>query len=71
MKGSNSIGILTGAGISQDSGLDTSRDEDDLWPQVRVEYVAAPEAYDRDTKSGVHYFNVGCQSMRSINIQTN
>jgi len=37
-----SIVILTGAGISKESGLDTFRDADGLWAQVRIEDVATP-----------------------------
>jgi len=40
-----SIVILTGAGISAESGLSTFRDSDGLWEQHRVEDVATPEAY--------------------------
>ena len=40
-----SIVVLTGAGISKESGLHTFRDEDGIWNQVRLEDVATPEAY--------------------------
>lgn len=42
------IVILTGAGISAESGLRTFRAEDGLWEDHRVEDVATPEAFDRD-----------------------
>src|SRR5262249_23203457 len=42
------IVILTGAGISKESGLDTFRDADGIWGQVRLEDVATPEAFHRD-----------------------
>lgn len=42
------IVILTGAGISAESGLQTFRDSNGLWEQHRVEDVATPEAYQRD-----------------------
>lgn len=42
------IVILTGAGISAESGLQTFRDSNGLWEQHRVEDVATPEAYARD-----------------------
>lgn len=41
------IVILTGAGISAESGVPTFRDADGLWEGHRVEEVATPEAYDR------------------------
>jgi NAD-dependent deacetylase len=40
--------ILTGAGISADSGISTFRDSDGLWEKHRVEDVATPEAYQKD-----------------------
>jgi NAD-dependent deacetylase len=42
------IVILTGAGISAESGLRTFRAEDGLWEDQRVEDVATPEAFRRD-----------------------
>jgi len=42
------IVILTGAGVSAESGIDTFRDAGGLWEQHRVEDVATPEAFARD-----------------------
>lgn len=50
-----SIVILTGAGISAESGLPTFRDKDGLWEGHRVEEVATPEAF-RDNPDLVHQF---------------
>ena len=44
----SSIVILTGAGVSADSGVATFRGPDGLWEGHRVENVATPEAYRRD-----------------------
>jgi len=49
------IVILTGAGISAESGLATFRAADGLWEGHRVEDVATPEAYSRDPEL-VHDF---------------
>jgi len=49
------IVILTGAGISKESGLDTFRDADGIWSRVRLEDVATPEAFARDP-ARVHAF---------------
>ena len=49
------IVILTGAGISAESGLKTFRAADGLWEGHRVEDVATPEAYARDPAL-VHQF---------------
>jgi len=42
--------VLTGAGISAESGLVTFRDMGGLWRQWRPEEVATPEAWERDPK---------------------
>ena len=40
--------VLTGAGISAESGLSTDRDPDGIWAKVRIEDVATPAAFVRD-----------------------
>lgn len=40
--------VLTGAGVSAESGLRTFRDQGGLWEGHRVEDVATPEAWDED-----------------------
>ena len=40
--------LLTGAGISKDSGLATFRDSNGLWNNHKVEEVATPEAFERN-----------------------
>jgi len=55
MSAVQSIVVLTGAGISADSGLATFRGADGLWEGHRVEDVATPEAYRRDPAL-VHQF---------------
>ncbi len=42
------IVVLTGAGVSAESGLATFRGADGLWEGQRVEDVATPQAYERD-----------------------
>jgi len=49
------IVVLTGAGISAESGVPTFRDADGLWEGHRVEDVATPQAFERDP-SVVHQF---------------
>jgi len=43
-----SVVVLTGAGISAESGLSTFRDSDGLWEKHRVEDVATPEGFRHD-----------------------
>ena len=40
--------VLTGAGVSAESGVPTFRDAGGLWEQHRVEDVATPEGVERD-----------------------
>ncbi|HUU37530.1 MAG TPA: NAD-dependent deacylase [Candidatus Desulfaltia sp.] len=42
------IAVLTGAGISAESGIPTFRDKDGLWKQFRAEELATPQAFYRD-----------------------
>ena len=43
-----SLCVLTGAGVSQESGVPTFRGADGLWKQFRAEDLATPEAFARD-----------------------
>jgi len=52
-----SIVILTGAGISAESGLRTFRDAEGLWEDHRVEDVATSEAFDRDPGLVLRFYN--------------
>ena len=51
------IFVLTGAGISKESGLDTFRDNDGLWNNHRVEDVATPEAFTRNPSLVYDFYN--------------
>lgn len=51
------IVILTGAGISKESGLETFRDADGIWSKVRIEDVATPEAFVRDPDRVHDFYN--------------
>ncbi|MGK7654334.1 MULTISPECIES: NAD-dependent deacylase [unclassified Roseovarius] len=51
------IVILTGAGISAESGLGTFRDEDGLWAQHRIEDVATPEGFVRNPALVQAFYN--------------
>ena len=42
------IVVLTGAGISADSGIPTYRSSDGLWANYKIEEVCTPEALERD-----------------------
>lgn len=51
------IVILTGAGISKESGLDTFRDADGIWSKVRLEDVATPEGFQRNPALVQDFYN--------------
>ncbi len=59
------IVILTGAGISAESGIDTFRSAGGLWEQHKVEDVATPEAFARDPELVLRFYD-----MRRAAIQT-
>ncbi len=50
--------VLTGAGISAESGLKTFRDSDGLWEGYNVEDVATPEAWRRDPELVQDFYNM-------------
>jgi len=52
-----SIVILTGAGISAESGLDTFRGQGGLWEGHRIEDVATPEAFEKNPKLVQKFYN--------------
>jgi NAD-dependent deacetylase len=52
------IVILTGAGVSAESGIDTFRGGGGLWEQHRVEDVATPEAFARDPDLVLRFYDM-------------
>ena len=65
------IVILTGAGISKESGLHTFRDADGIWATVRIEDVATPEAFARNPERVQEFYNVRRRGLLNPNIQPN
>lgn len=51
------IVVLTGAGISKESGLDTFRDADGIWSKVSIDEVATPQAFARDPGRVQEFYN--------------
>lgn len=60
MKNTNSkhIVVLTGAGISAESGLKTFRDSDGLWMGHNIEDVATPRAYKKNPQLVLDFYNM-------------
>src|SRR6185295_11568322 len=49
--------VLSGAGISAESGLKTFRDSDGLWENYRIEDVATPLAWNKNRKLVLDFYN--------------
>jgi len=65
------IVVLTGAGISKESGIDTFRDKDGLWTRVNLEEVATLSAWHRDKKKVLDFYNDTRKSLRAAHIVPN
>lgn len=65
------IVILTGAGISKESGLDTFRDADGIWSRVRIEDVATPEAFAHDAVRVHAFYNERRRGLRAPRVRPN
>lgn len=52
------LAILTGAGISAESGIPTFRASDGLWENHRIEDVATPEAWRRNPQLVQEFYNI-------------
>lgn len=50
LKSANSVAVLTGAGVSAESGIPTFRSNAGFWQQYRFEDLATPQAFARDPK---------------------
>ena len=60
------IVILTGAGVSVESGLATFRGPDGLWEGHRVEDVCTPEAYARDPALVHAFYDARREKLRTV-----
>ena len=58
--------VLTGAGISAESGMSTFRDADGLWNNYRVEDVATPEGFLRNPQFVLDFYNDLHHSLQSL-----
>lgn len=52
------IAVLTGAGISAESGLKTFRDSDGLWMGYNIEDVATPQAFIKNPQLVLDFYNM-------------
>ena len=65
------IVVLTGAGVSRESGLATFRDPDGLWAEVDVEDVATPRAFARDPARVQTFYDMRRLQLQDPAIQPN
>lgn len=50
LRAASAVAVLTGAGVSAESGIPTFRGAGGLWRQFRAEELATPEAFERDPR---------------------
>ena len=59
-----SLFVLTGAGLSAESGLGTFRDKDGIWTKYRLEDYATPEAYQRNPVGVLDFYNARRRNLK-------
>ena len=60
------IVILTGAGISAESGIATFRDKDGIWAKVDYRDVATPEGFARNPQRVLDFYNMRRKSSGGV-----
>lgn len=65
------IVVLTGAGISAESGIQTFRASDGLWENHRIEDVATPEGFERDPDLVQEFYNQRRHKLQHSDIHPN
>lgn len=63
--------ILTGAGISKESGLDTFRDADGIWARYSIDEVATPQAFARNPDLVHGFYNARRAGLNDPTVQPN
>ena len=61
--------VLTGAGISAESGIRTFRASDGLWENHKIEDVATPEGFARDPERVQNFYNQRRRQLMSAEIR--
>lgn len=68
---SGTIVVLTGAGISAESGIETFRDKGGIWQRNKIEDVATPEAFERDPVRVHDFYNARRRALGAGDIRPN
>ena len=58
--------VLSGAGISAESGIKTFRDSDGLWENHRIEDVASPDAFERNPQMVLDFYNLRRKQLKEV-----
>lgn len=66
IRSADRLAVLTGAGISAESGLSTFRGAGGLWEGQRVEDVATPEAFKRDPRLVWRFYNARRENLATV-----
>ena len=61
------IVFLTGAGISQESGISTFRDANGLWNNHKLEEVASPEGFEKNPQLVLDFYNARRRQLDEVN----
>ena len=60
------IVVMTGAGVSAESGIRTFRDSNGLWEDHEVMDVASPEGWARDTEMVLRFYNARRAQLKEV-----
>ena len=63
VENANNIAVLTGAGISAESGIPTFRGDEGLWKEYRPEDIATPQAFAKDPKFVWEWYDLRRQTI--------
>ena len=61
-----SLVVLTGAGISAESGIKTFRDAGGLWETHKIEEVASPQAWEADPEMVLRFYNMRRKQLQDV-----
>lgn len=58
--------VLSGAGISAESGISTFRDSNGLWENHRIEDVASPEGFEKNPQLVLDFYNLRRRQLKEV-----